>query len=201
MGDGPPARRSPDLRYRSPRTHPFRLEPLFLRTPLSPALLTGLTDTANTRPPRGILPKSAQPVAKKAIQGNYNAEDKEHAAKAVKVFGEQYGTTVPKAAKKIADDDEAELLPCYGFPAEHWIRLRTTNPIWVWYFLDGIGVGRRRRHGARCGWRGSRSRSAPPRPGARRGPARWPGAGSSRRGTPRASGRSAARRSQRGWRR
>lgn len=30
--------------------------------------------------------------------------------------------------KKIADD-EAELLAFFDFPAEHWIHLRTTNPI------------------------------------------------------------------------
>jgi hypothetical protein len=34
----------------------------------------------------------------------------------------------PRAVKKITDD-EAELLAFYDFPAEHWIHLRTTNPI------------------------------------------------------------------------
>jgi putative transposase len=74
------------------------------------------------------LPKSAQPAAKKAIQDIYNAEDKEHAAKAVAAFAQQYGAKFPKAVKKIVDD-EAELLAFYDFPAEHWIHLRTTNPI------------------------------------------------------------------------
>ncbi|WP_404195948.1 IS256 family transposase [Streptomyces tauricus] len=74
------------------------------------------------------LPKSAQPAAKKAIQDIYNAEDKEHAARAVKAFEKQYKTKFPKAVKKITDD-EAELLAFYDFPAEHWIHLRTTNPI------------------------------------------------------------------------
>jgi transposase-like protein len=74
------------------------------------------------------LPKSAQPAAKKAIQDIYNAEDKEHAAAAVKAFAKQYGAKFPKAVKKIVDDED-ELLAFYDFPAEHWIHLRTTNPI------------------------------------------------------------------------
>ncbi len=74
------------------------------------------------------LPKSAQPAAKKAIQDIYNAEDKEHAAKAVAAFAKQYSAKFPKAVKKIVDDED-ELLAFYDFPAEHWIHLRTTNPI------------------------------------------------------------------------
>jgi transposase-like protein len=74
------------------------------------------------------LPKSAQPAAKKAIQDIYNAEDREHAAAAVKAFARQYGAKFPKAVKKIVDDED-ELLAFYDFPAEHWIHLRTTNPI------------------------------------------------------------------------
>ncbi|WP_256223734.1 transposase [Streptomyces sp. ok210] len=58
----------------------------------------------------------------------YNAEGKEHAAKAVKAFAQQYGAKFPKAVKKITDDED-ELLAFYDFPAEHWIHLRTTNPI------------------------------------------------------------------------
>lgn len=74
------------------------------------------------------LPKSAQPAAKKAIQDIYNAEDREHAAAAVKTFAKQYSAKFPKAVKKIVDDED-ELLALYDFPAEHWIHLRTTNPI------------------------------------------------------------------------
>lgn len=39
-----------------------------------------------------------------------------------------YGTEWPKAVKKITDDTD-ELLAFYDFPAEHWVHLRTTNPI------------------------------------------------------------------------
>jgi putative transposase len=74
------------------------------------------------------LPKSAQPGAKKALREIYNAEDKQQALKAVTVFEKTYGAKWPKAVKKITDDVE-ELLAFYDFPAEHWIHLRTTNPI------------------------------------------------------------------------
>jgi transposase-like protein len=74
------------------------------------------------------LPKSVQPAAKKAIQDIYNAEDREHGAQVVNAFAKQYGAKFPKAVKKIVDDED-ELLVFYDLPAEHWIHLRTTNPI------------------------------------------------------------------------
>jgi putative transposase len=74
------------------------------------------------------MPKSAQPGAKKAIQDIYNAEDRDHAEAAIQAFAKLYGAKFPKAVKKITDDQE-QLLAFYDFPAEHWIHLRTTNPI------------------------------------------------------------------------
>ncbi|SED29548.1 Transposase (or an inactivated derivative) [Streptomyces sp. 2112.3] len=74
------------------------------------------------------LPKSAQPTAKRAIQEICNAEDKEHAAEAVRDFQRAYGAKYPKVVKRITDDED-ELLAFFDFPAEHWIHLRTTNPI------------------------------------------------------------------------
>ncbi|MFD7342662.1 IS256 family transposase [Streptomyces violascens] len=74
------------------------------------------------------LPKSAQPGATKAMQEIYNAEDRAHAEKAIEAFARTYGAKWPKAVAKITGDAE-ELLAFYDFPAEHWIHLRTTNPI------------------------------------------------------------------------
>jgi putative transposase len=74
------------------------------------------------------LPKSAQPGAKKALAEIWNAEDKDHAQAAANVFAADYGTKWPKAAAKITDDLDV-LLAFYDYPAEHWIHLRTTNPI------------------------------------------------------------------------
>jgi transposase-like protein len=76
----------------------------------------------------GALPKSAHPGAKKALAEIWNAEDRDHAIDAVKAFSAAYGAKFPKAVAKITDDLE-ELLAFYDFPAEHWIHLRTTNPI------------------------------------------------------------------------
>ena len=74
------------------------------------------------------LPKSAHPGAKKALAEIWNAEDKRHALDAVKAFEAAYGAKFPKAVAKITDDLE-QLLAFYDFPAEHWVHLRTTNPI------------------------------------------------------------------------
>lgn len=74
------------------------------------------------------LPKSAQPGATKAMQEIYNAEDRTHAEQAIEAFAKTYGAKFPKAVAKITEDRD-ELLAFYDFPAEHWIRLRTTNPI------------------------------------------------------------------------
>ncbi len=76
----------------------------------------------------GALPKSAHPGAKKALAEIWNAEDRRHALDAVRAFQAAYGAKFGKAVAKITDDLE-ELLAFYDFPAEHWIHLRTTNPI------------------------------------------------------------------------
>ncbi|MFE5828536.1 IS256 family transposase [Streptomyces erythrochromogenes] len=81
-----------------------------------------------TRNVMNALPKTAQPGAKKALKEICNAEDRAHAEKAVTAFEKAYGAKWPKATAKITGETD-ELLAFYGFPAEHWIRLRTTNPI------------------------------------------------------------------------
>jgi transposase-like protein len=74
------------------------------------------------------LPKSAQTAAKNALADIYNAEDKEHAGTAVRAFTKQYTAKFPKAVAKVVDDQDV-LLAFYDYPGEHWIHLRTTNPI------------------------------------------------------------------------
>jgi hypothetical protein len=76
------------------------------------------------------LPKTAHPGARKAPAEIWGAEDKDHALAAVKAFDAAYGTKFPRAAAKITDDLD-ELLAFHDDPAEHWVHLRTTNPIWV----------------------------------------------------------------------
>jgi putative transposase len=74
------------------------------------------------------LPKSAHSAAKQALAEIYNAEDKSHAVTAAKAFAAEFGAKWPKAVAKITDDLDV-LLAFYDYPAEHWIHLRTTNPI------------------------------------------------------------------------
>ncbi|MCK9930868.1 transposase, partial [Frankia sp. Mgl5] len=74
------------------------------------------------------LPTSAHPGAKKALAEIWNAEDRAHAEQAARAFTKAYGAKFPKATAKIADD-LGVLLAFYDYPAEHWIHLRTTNPI------------------------------------------------------------------------
>lgn len=62
------------------------------------------------------------------MQEIYNAEDREHAENAIDVFARTYGVKWPRAVAKITEDRD-ELLAFYDFPAEHWVHLRTTNPI------------------------------------------------------------------------
>ena len=79
------------------------------------------------------LPKSAHPGAKKALAEIWGAEDKQHARQAAKAFEAVYGVKFPKAAAKITGDLD-QLLAFYDYPAEHWVHLRTTNPIVILSF-------------------------------------------------------------------
>jgi transposase-like protein len=74
------------------------------------------------------LPKSAHPGAKKALAEIWGAEDKDHARAAAARFAATYGAKFPKATAKITDDLD-QLVAFYDYPAEHWVHLRTTNPI------------------------------------------------------------------------
>jgi transposase-like protein len=74
------------------------------------------------------LPKSVQPKAKKALQAIWMAEDRTSAHKAFDFFMQVYQAKYPKAVGCLEKDREA-LLAFYDFPAEHWVHIRTTNPI------------------------------------------------------------------------
>jgi transposase-like protein len=74
------------------------------------------------------LPKSAQPAARAALAEVRDAEDREHAEQAIERFKKDYEAKWPKAVEKVTKDHDA-LLAFFDFPAEHWIHLKTTNPI------------------------------------------------------------------------
>ena len=74
------------------------------------------------------LPKSMQPKVKEALHDIWMAETKEKANaafdSALKRFGAKY-----TQAMNCLNKDRDEMLAFYEFPAEHWIHIRTTNPI------------------------------------------------------------------------
>jgi transposase-like protein len=74
------------------------------------------------------LPTSAQPAARRALAEIRDAEDRAHAEAAITAFADEFGVKWPKAVAKITDKPNA-LLCFFDFPAEHWIHLKTTNPI------------------------------------------------------------------------
>jgi putative transposase len=74
------------------------------------------------------LPNSVHAGARRALNEIAQAEDRVHAERAIEALVSDYGAKWPKAAAKITDDAEA-LLCFFDFPAEHWLHLRTTNPI------------------------------------------------------------------------
>jgi len=74
------------------------------------------------------LPKSLQAKAKADLHEIWMAPTRAQAIAAFDHFLNTYGAKYPKATDKLAKDREA-LLAFYDFPAEHWIHLRTTNPI------------------------------------------------------------------------
>jgi transposase-like protein len=76
----------------------------------------------------GALPKSVQAGARKALNEIIQAEDRLHAEQAIQALVTDYGAKWPKAVAKVVDDREA-LLCFFDFPAEHWLHLRTSNPI------------------------------------------------------------------------
>jgi putative transposase len=81
-----------------------------------------------TRNVLGALPQSVQASARRALNEIILAEDRTHAERAIDAFAADYGIKWPKAVAKITSETE-RLLCFFDFPAEHWVHLRTTNPI------------------------------------------------------------------------
>jgi len=74
------------------------------------------------------LPKSVQPKVKAELHEIWMASTRKDAYKAFDNTLELFATKYPKAMECLSKDRE-ELLAFYDFPAEHWIHIRTTNPI------------------------------------------------------------------------
>jgi transposase-like protein len=76
----------------------------------------------------GCLPASVHVGARTALAEIRDAPDRDHAQRAIQRFAPDYGAKWPRAVAKITDDAE-ELLCFFDFPAEHWVHLKTSNPI------------------------------------------------------------------------
>jgi putative transposase len=74
------------------------------------------------------LPKRLQPRAKAMLHEIMYAPDRQTALEEIARFSQEYGARYPKAARTLSQDRD-RLLTFFDFPAEHWIHLRTTNPI------------------------------------------------------------------------
>ncbi len=74
------------------------------------------------------LPKRLRAEAKEKLHDIWMADTRDHANQAFDLFRRTYEAKYPKAVECLAKDREV-LLAFYDFPAEHWIHLRTTNPI------------------------------------------------------------------------
>ena len=73
------------------------------------------------------LPKRLHADAKTALAKIYDAESRTDAVTAAKAFADEFSGH-PKATGKITGQLDV-LLAFYDFPTEHWVHLRTTNPI------------------------------------------------------------------------
>ncbi len=74
------------------------------------------------------LPKSLQAKAKAMLQEIWMATTRNQADRAFDLFVASFEAKYPKAVECLVKDRDV-LLTFYDFPAEHWVHLRTTNPI------------------------------------------------------------------------
>ena len=74
------------------------------------------------------MPKSIQPKAKQDLQDIWMAETRKDAENALMQFLVTYQDKYPKACECLEKDRE-QMLAFYDFPAEHWVHIRTSNPI------------------------------------------------------------------------
>ena len=74
------------------------------------------------------LPKGVQPKAKAMLHDIWMAETQAAADQAFDLFLATFAAKFPAATACLAKDRDV-LLTFYAFPADHWIHIRTTNPV------------------------------------------------------------------------
>src|SRR5215218_2497581 len=76
----------------------------------------------------GHVSRTQQPLVSGAIRGIFTATTHAEAHQRLGQVAEQLRAHAPKVAR-LLEDAEADLLAFYEFPAEHWPKLRSTNPL------------------------------------------------------------------------
>jgi putative transposase len=76
----------------------------------------------------GHVARAQQPLVSGAIRGIFTATTGAEARERLGQVADQLRAHTPKVAA-LLEDAEAELLAFYAFPAEHWPKLRSTNPL------------------------------------------------------------------------
>jgi putative transposase len=76
----------------------------------------------------GCVARTQQPLVSGAIRGIFTAGSATEARQRLGQVVDQLRPHAPKVAR-LLEDAEADLLAFYAFPAEHWSKLRSTNPL------------------------------------------------------------------------
>jgi putative transposase len=76
----------------------------------------------------GHVRKDQQGMVAALLRPIFNADDRDGARALVEDALERMGKPLPKVAT-LLEDAEEDLLAFYGFPADHWPKLRSTNPL------------------------------------------------------------------------
>jgi transposase-like protein len=95
------------------------------------------------------MPKSIQPKAKSMLQDIWTAETPKQARRAFDLFVETFKARYAKAVECLTKDRDV-LLRFYDFPAEHWVHLRTTNPIESTFATVRLRTRRTKGYGSRA---------------------------------------------------
>ena len=95
------------------------------------------------------LPKSMQLKVKADLHEIWMAETRDEAHKAFDRTVKRFEAKYPRAMECLAKDRE-ELLAFYDYPAEHWVHIRTTNPIESTFATVRLRTKRSRNCGSRA---------------------------------------------------
>ena len=94
------------------------------------------------------LPKSVQSKVKAALHEIWMAQARDEAYKTFDRALPRFGAKYPGAMEKLRKDRK-ELLAFYDFPAEHWVHIRTANPIESTFATVRLRTKRARNYGSR----------------------------------------------------